>query len=104
MLHEPTPFLFRYLATSCLDSALELVNNEIIRLDSSMEKAGKSSFVRERVPRLIEWISPSRGHQSVLQRNQELRREPSSPPTPIAENHQRLQTEGSQRPTQCDSQ
>jgi hypothetical protein len=33
-------FYFR-LATSCLDHALELVNNEILRLDSSMEKAGK---------------------------------------------------------------
>jgi hypothetical protein len=30
-----------FLATSCLDHALEVVNNEIIRLDSSMEKAGK---------------------------------------------------------------
>jgi tripartite motif-containing protein 2/3 len=33
-------FVFN-LATSCLDHALELVNNEILRLDSSMEKAGK---------------------------------------------------------------
>jgi len=33
-------FVFR-LATSCLDHALELVNNEILRLDGSMEKAGK---------------------------------------------------------------
>ncbi len=32
---------FYYLATSCLDQALENVNNEILRLDSSMEKAGK---------------------------------------------------------------
>jgi hypothetical protein len=32
---------FSILAASCLDHALEVVNNEIMRLDSSMEKAGK---------------------------------------------------------------
>ncbi len=34
-------FFLLFIATSCLDHALELVNNEILRLDSSMEKAGK---------------------------------------------------------------
>ena len=37
------PFL---LATSCLDHALEVVNNEIMRLDSSMEKAGKYILIK----------------------------------------------------------
>lgn len=33
--------IYLFLAINCLDHALEVVNNEILRLDSSMEKAGK---------------------------------------------------------------
>lgn len=37
---------FVLIAVNCLDHALEVVKNEIIRLDNSMEKAGEFLFVK----------------------------------------------------------
>ena len=56
---------FSLLAISCLDHALEVVNGEIVRLDSGMEKAGKWQSEAQ-----LNWTLPclsrSGSHQSII--------------------------------------